>query len=36
LLKKQLSYLGVSTEKENHFFTIIPTAIVEAVYDGFG
>ena len=36
MLKKQLSYLGVSTEKEDHFFTIIPTAIVEAVYNGFG
>ena len=36
LLKKQLSYLGVSTEYDNHFFAIIPSAIIETVDDGFG
>ena len=36
LLKKHLGYLGMSTEYENHFFSIIPTAIIEVAYDGFG
>jgi hypothetical protein len=36
LLKKHLGYFGVSTEYNNHFFAIIPSAIVEVVYDGFG
>jgi hypothetical protein len=35
LLKKHLGYLGVSTEYDNHFFAIIPSAIIEVVYDGY-
>jgi len=36
LLKKHLGYLGVSTEYDNRFFAIIPSAIIEVVYDGYG